>query len=154
MPAGLLETLHPAESLHRLQAVHDLTESAHKVSNPEVHRHLLAHAGRLRDSMSQEDFTSEQGKLRHLRDTAPNVDIQGAAFDSLRELEDKHPQAPGVGEAIMRWSKEHPEDMPVAKSAAVSEAVERELARATARFYKELDSIRAEIEQFKRERGI
>jgi hypothetical protein len=64
MPDGLLQRLHPGEANHRLQAVHEMTESADRISNPEIHRHLLSHAKRLRAAMPYQEFTSERNKLR------------------------------------------------------------------------------------------
>jgi hypothetical protein len=50
----------------------------------------------------------------------------------------------------MRWDKDHPEDMPVAKAKAtgVSKAVERELERVQAEWMAKQAQLRREIRKF------
>jgi uncharacterized caspase-like protein len=118
MPKGLLERLHPGEANHRLQAVHEMTESADRISNPAIHRAIRSHAKRLRDAMPYLEFTAERDKLRGLRDSAKDRDIWVAYGDAIRKLEHDHEQVSGVGEAQMRWEREHPER--VSKAAGAS----------------------------------
>jgi hypothetical protein len=154
MPKGLLDKLHPGEALHRLDAVHQMTESADRIANPAIHRHIRAHAKRLRDAMPHEEFTAERNKLQRLRDSAPNSDVQQAYMDALRDLEDKHEQVSGVGEAIMKWDKDNPANVSKAKAAAKAAAIQKAIDAATAEFARKQAEIRREIEVFKSERGI
>jgi hypothetical protein len=150
MTSGLLTRLHPGEANHRLQAVHEMAETAHRIGNPEIHRHVLAHAARLRDAMPYDEFTTERAKLRHLRDSAKNSDIKAAYFDAIRKLEDEHEQVSGVGEAIMKWDKAHPQTVSkAAQKAAVVAQVQRELRKATAAYKAEQDRIRKEIRELR-----
>jgi hypothetical protein len=148
MPDGLLDTLHPAEAVHRLQAVHEMTESADRIGSPEIHRHVLSHAKRLRDAMSYQDFTAERQKLRDLGDSAPYGEMKEAYRTALRDHEDKHEQVSGVGEAIMAHEKANPVSKAAARAAALQKVIDREVAKATAGYWAEVARIRQEIADF------
>lgn len=153
LPKGLLERLHQGEAEHRLQAVREMTASADRISNPGIHRHVLAHAKRLRDAMPYLEFTAERTKLSDLRDTASNANTRLAYAAAIRELEDKHEQVNGVGEAIMQWDKAHP--VAKASRAAMLKTAHLELARATADIKRKQDELRKEIRELREraERG-
>ena len=157
MPKGLLARRNPGEAMHRLQAVHEMTESADRISNPAIHRHVRAHAKWLRDAMPYLEYAAEHRKLADLKNKAMqtqgvNSDVAQAYHDALKKLERDHEQVSGIGEAIMRWDKAHPKG--VSKAAAQAAAIKKALDQATADFRHKTDELRAEIEDFKKTRGL
>ncbi len=138
MPKGLLDRLHPGEANHRLQAGHEMTESAERISNPAIHRHVLPYAKRLRNAMPYLEYTAEHRKLTDLvnqADRLGNADIAQAYRDAIRKLEDDDEQVSGVGESQLARDREHGREVSKASQAAVvKKVVDREMAKAKADF--------------------
>jgi len=157
MPKGLLVGLHTGEAVHRLQAVHEMAESANRISNPAVHRHVKAHSRRLLSAMPYLEYTAEHKKLSDLKNKAiqgqgVKSDVAKAYHDALKKLEYDHEQVSGVGEAMLRWDREHPKEVSkAAQAAAVKKIVDRELSAALADFKRKSDQLRKEIRQLQEE---
>src|SRR5260370_9934410 len=110
MPDGLLGKLHQGEAENRIKDVRDSMEAAEALP-AEQYRQVTARARRQLRAMPYGEFVQERKRLEGLRSDARNAgrhDIADAWADALNRLSDEHPQVAGVGEAIMKWDKEHP----------------------------------------------
>jgi hypothetical protein len=158
VPEDTFRALHQGEAEHRLRHVDEMLRAAEPLQ-AEQYRHVTASARRHLKAMPNAQFMTERNRLRELisdADRAGHLEVAKAFRAALRKLEDENPQAPGVQEAMMAYDKAglSPGAAKAARKAREAALIQKEVDKAYVRLQAEQDRLRAEIQQFKRDRGL